>query len=218
MDRLIDGHIRFKREVFPRRQDIFARLANRQNPMAMLITCSDSRVVPELITQADPGDIFVYRNAGNIVPPYGSGSEGAAAAIEFAVVALGVRDIIVCGHTDCGAMKGCLQHGALDAMPTVRAWLRHADVARHVLQERRCDDGQALDLLIRENVLAQLQHLRTHPVVAAKLATGQIGLHGWVFDIRSGTIAVVDENGLAPLEDAPDPLGRAAPAAVAALR
>ena len=144
MERLIDGYARFRQHEFPKHQEMFEKLASGQQPQALFITCADSRVVPEFITQTGPGDLFVCRNAGNIVPPYGQINGGVSAAIEYAVLALGVRDIIVCGHTDCGAMKGMMHPECLDAMPTVRSWLRHADVARHVVEEncRHADADQ----------------------------------------------------------------------------
>jgi carbonic anhydrase len=224
MQRLVDGHVRFKQSVFPRQEESFLKLAHAQHPQAMFITCADSRIVPELILQADPGDLFVYRNAGNIVPPYTAGYDGASAAIEFAVCALGVRHIIVCGHADCGAMKGVLHcdDPGLAAMPTVRAWLRHADAARQITGAR--DGGleapDALDHLVHQNVIAQLYNLRTHPSVAAKLATGQLSIHGWVYHIASGSIVAVDDGGqFAPLEECgrADDDASATPAAVAGL-
>ena len=205
MNRLVDGHVRFKRDVFPERKDAFLRLARAQSPQAMVVTCADSRIVPEMLLQADPGDLFVYRNAGNLVPPYsGAASDGASAAIEYAVVALGVEHIIILGHSDCGAMKATLSCEDPEGMPTVRAWLRHADVARDVVARR---DGQLaahdkLDALVHQNVISQLYHLRTHPSVAARLATGQLGLHGWVYHIADGAIVAVDDSGqFRPLED-----------------
>jgi len=206
MQRLVDGHVRFKQSVFPRQEESFLKLAKAQSPQAMFITCADSRVVPELILQADPGDLFVYRNAGNIVPPYTHGYDGASAAIEYAIAALGVRHIIVCGHADCGAMKGLLHcdDPALGAMPTVRAWLRHADVARQVTGTRPGGfvAPDALDHLVQQNVVAQLYNLRTHPAVARGLATGTVSIHGWVYHIASGSILAVDDAGsFAPLEE-----------------
>jgi carbonic anhydrase len=194
MQRLLDGIARFRTKVFPHRRHLFQRLANKQQPRAMFITCADSRVVPELITQTEPGDLFICRNVGNIVPPYGQVHGGVSAAIEYAVVALGVRNIIVCGHSDCGAMKGMLHADTIDNMPTVRAWLRHAEVARQVVVENYPDlDGKpALQALTKENILAQLNHLRTHPSVAARLASGQLQLHGWVYRIETSEIAAFD--------------------------
>jgi carbonic anhydrase len=224
MQRLVDGHVRFKQSVFPHQEQSFLKLAHAQNPQAMFITCADSRIVPELILQADPGDLFVYRNAGNIVPPYTHGYDGASAAIEYAVCALGVRHIIVCGHADCGAMKGVLNcdDPSMAAMPTVRAWLRHADVARQITDGREggFSAPDALDHLVHQNVIAQLYNLRTHPSIAARLAVGQLSIHGWVYHIANGTIMAVDDGGqFSPLESSgrADDGASATPAAMAGL-
>ena len=190
MDTLIAGYRRFRSEVFPAQRQFFAELASAQSPGAMFITCADSRVVPDLITQSDPGDLFVCRNVGNIVPPYAQFTGGVSAAIEYAVTVLGVRDLIVCGHSDCGAMKAVLKPGSTDRMAAVGAWLRHAQIAKHVVDENyRIEDPQALlAALTEENVVAQLDHLRTHPSVAARLAKGGLQLHGWVYDIETAHI------------------------------
>ena len=191
---IVDGFLRFHHEVFPQQEELFKKLATAQKPRAMFITCADSRIVPELITQSSPGDLFVTRNVGNVVPPYGQMNGGVSTAIEYAVLALGVQHIIVCGHSDCGAMKAVLNPASLDGMPTVRAWLRHAEVARSVVADN-CNCGSAhetLGVLTEENVVAQLDHLRTHPSVAARLASGQLQIHGWVYDIDSGGIRAYD--------------------------
>ena len=136
LQQLLQGFRRFRQKVYPQQQALFKRLASAQSPSAMFITCADSRIVPELITQSDPGTLFVTRNVGNVVPPYGQMNGGVSTAIEYAVLALGVQHIIVCGHSDCGAMKAVLNPASLDGMPTVRAWLRHAEVARSVVADR----------------------------------------------------------------------------------
>ena len=191
---IVEGFKRFRHEVFPQQEELFKKLATAQNPRAMFITCADSRVVPELITQSSPGDLFVNRNVGNVVPPYGQMMGGVSTAIEYAVLALGVQHIIICGHSDCGAMKAVLDPQALERMPTVKAWLRHAEVAKTVVAENcNCASGhETLDVLTEENVVAQLDHLRTHPSVASKLASGQLFIHGWVYDIESSQIKAYD--------------------------
>ncbi len=141
LKRIVDGFQHFRREVFPEQQALFKKLANSQRPRAMFITCADSRIVPELITQSSPGDLFVTRNVGNVVPPYGQMNGGVSTAIEYAVLALGVHHIIVCGHSDCGAMRAVLDPQTLERMPTVKAWLRHAEVARTVVADN-CDCGR----------------------------------------------------------------------------
>ena len=160
----------------------------------MFIACADSRIVPELITQSSPGDLFVTRNVGNVVPPYGQMNGGVSTAIEYAVLALGVHHIIVCGHSDCGAMRAVLNPQSLEKMPTVKAWLRHAEVARTMVHENCdcADESSSMHVLTEENVIAQLQHLRTHPSVASRMANGQLFIHGWVYDIETSSIKAYD--------------------------
>ena len=194
---LLEGAIRFQETIFPEREAMFAELARGQSPRTLFITCADSRVSPTLITQTKPGDMFVLRNIGNIVPSYGEMLGGVSAVVEYAVAALGVTDIVVCGHTDCGAMKALVDPEAagLERMPTVRSWLRNALAARRVTETLAADaePAAAMRVLIEQNVLLQMTHLRTHPAVAASLAEGALHLHGWVYDIERGTIDVVDE-------------------------
>ena len=197
LERLLNGAETFRREVFPENRALYAELARGQAPHTLFIACADSRVSPDLITQAQPGELFVLRNIGNIVPGYGEMLGGVSAVVEYAVAALGVSDIVVCGHTDCGAMKALSDpDGAgLEAMPTVRSWLRNASAARTVALALAADDASIdpMRLLIEQNVLLQLAHLRTHPSVAAKVAQGRLSLHGWIYDIETGDIMVVDE-------------------------
>jgi len=133
---IVDGFLRFHHDVFPQQEELFKKLATAQAPKAMFITCADSRIVPELITQSSPGDLFVTRNVGNVVPPYGQMNGGVSTAIEYAVLALGVQHIIICGHSDCGAMRAVLNPDSLEKMPTVKAWLRHAEVAKTMVASR----------------------------------------------------------------------------------
>ena len=159
---LLDGFQRFRNDVFPEQRELFSKLARQQSPQAMFITCADSRIVPELITQSDPGSLFVTRNVGNVVPPYGQMNGGVSTAIEYAVMGLGVQHIIICGHSDCGAMKAVLNPQSIERMPTVKAWLRHAEVAKTVVADNcGCADHSTLGVLTEENVVAQLDHLRT---------------------------------------------------------
>ena len=190
------GVARFRGEVFPQERAIYRRLIHDgQKPKALMISCADSRVIPEMITQCGPGELFVCRNAGNIVPPYANMNGGVSSAIEYAVVALGVRDIIVCGHSDCGAMKALLHPETMAAMPNVAAWLRHSRAAEDVVTRTCPADASAESrhqALAMENVVAQVHHLRTHPAVAAGLATGALTLHGWLFEIEHGRVLVYD--------------------------
>jgi carbonic anhydrase len=192
MKRLIDGALHFQGEVYQEHRERFRELATSQQPEALLITCSDSRVMPELIIQARPGDLFICRNAGNIAPPYSDVNGGVTATIEYAVAVLKVAHIIVCGHSDCGAMKALLHPEKLQGLPSVKSWLHHASRAEVVVRENHpeLDEKARIDALIEENVLAQLDNLRTHPSVASRLKGGQLSLHGWVYDIESGQIRV----------------------------
>ncbi|MEM5404445.1 MULTISPECIES: carbonic anhydrase [Paraburkholderia] len=191
---LLDGVEEFTHHVFPGNKELFHSLAHSQAPHTLFITCADSRVSPEMITQAKPGDLFVCRNIGNIVPAYGEMLGGVSAVVEFAVLELNVKQIVLCGHTDCGAMKGLASGAEATAdMPTVHAWLRNAEAARSVVKTRGLDDDQVVQALVEENVRLQLTHLRTHPAVAARVAQGQLELQGWVYDIGHGKVTVLDE-------------------------
>jgi carbonic anhydrase len=195
MKRIIDGVLKFQRDVYPSQKGLFQQLSNAQRPQAMFIGCSDSRVVPELFTQQGPGDLFVVRNAGNIVPPYAVAPGGVSASIEYAVAVLGVPEIVVCGHSGCGAMTAILRGSEqLEALPEVARWLHFADAARHVVAEQHAqeDDETKLDALVRENVLAQLDNLLTHPVVANAVKSKEVRLHGWVFDIATAQVMSYD--------------------------
>lgn len=211
MDHVVSGVAKFQREVYPGKADSFRELATGQQPEVLFITCADSRIDPSLITQTEPGELFICRNAGNVVPPHSNQTGGMTASIEFAVAALGVQHIIVCGHTDCGAMKGALNPAALDSMPHVREWLGHCRGAVEVVREQQGEVGaQHLDCVTKENIALQLQHLRTHPAVAAKLAAGKIALHGWLYNIETGAVLRYDEQSrdLVPLSDTDIPSGR----------
>jgi carbonic anhydrase len=208
MQKLVQGIHQFQNHIFSSQRDLFARLANGQSPETLFITCSDSRINPNLLTQTEPGDLFILRNAGNIIPPFGAVLGAASATIEYAMEALDNPHIIVCGHSDCGAMKGLLKRDLAERMPTVAGWLRFADVPRQmVLRDPNLTDAERLDALVRENVLAQLAHLKTHPAVAVRLARGEVQLHGWVYDIETAEIRAFDaERGaFLPLEFEPTP-------------
>lgn len=195
MSRFALGTIKFQREVFPEKQELFERLSTGQSPEALFITCSDSRIETALLTQTDPGDLFICRNAGNIVPPHTNQTGGMTASIEFAVGALRVPNIVVCGHTECGAMKGAMNRAGLDHLPHVREWLGFAQGAVDIVEslgEGRSPD-EKMRMLLEQNVLLQLQHLRTHPTVAVALAQKSIKLHGWIYDIKTGEVCVYEE-------------------------
>ncbi|HLY91532.1 MAG TPA: carbonic anhydrase [Acetobacteraceae bacterium] len=214
MEELIAGFRKFREEAFPAREGLFQQLAHSQTPGTLFVTCSDSRVVPELLTQREPGDMFVVRNAGNIVPSYGPEPGGVSATVEYAVAALGVRDVVICGHSDCGAMTAVAHDHDLHHMPAVCSWLRHADAAKAVNNAHdHGSDAAKLDGMVRENVIAQIANLRTHPSVALALAQGKLTLHGWVYDIESGAIDAIDGSTgrFVPLTENPDASATGAP-------
>lgn len=191
MQKLVDGIHKFQDGIFSKDQKLFETLAAGQSPLALFITCSDSRIDPSHLTQTRPGELFIQRTAGNIVPPYGSVFGGEAATIEYAVMGLKIRDIIICGHSHCGAMGGLLDPAAVESMPAVKAYLQHAEATRRIVDEnyKHLTDPQAkLTLTVEENVLVQLESLKTHPSVAAALGRGELKLHGWVYKFETGEV------------------------------
>jgi carbonic anhydrase len=194
MQRLIEGIHQFQQDSFRPLQGLFKQLAKSQNPDTLFITCSDSRIDPNLLTQSKPGDLFILRNAGNMVPPHGAATGGEAATIEFAVVGLNIRDIILCGHSNCGAMRGLLQPEKLDGLPAMAEWLRHAETTERIVRDnyRHLTGDQLLTATIEENVLVQLENLRTLPAVASRLVKGDLKLHGWVYKIETGEVFAFD--------------------------
>jgi carbonic anhydrase len=193
LEELIEGLRKFRAQAFPARRDLFRRLAQAQSPRTAFVACSDSRVVPELLTQQEPGEMFVIRNAGNIVPSYGPEPGGVSASIEYAVAVLCVRDVVICGHSDCGAMTAVAHDHDLRLLPAVSNWLRHADAAKAVNAARDyASDEARLEAMVRDNVLAQIANLRTHPSVAVALAQQRLALHGWVYDIATGRVDALD--------------------------
>ena len=195
MQKLIEGIHHFQSNLFSPQRELFERLADGQHPDALFITCSDSRISPNLITQTDPGELFIIRNAGNIVPPHGIPVGGEQATIEFALVGLGIKDIIVCGHSHCGAIEGLLNLESIrESLPAVCAWLNNAEATRRIVKEKypQLSNAELLNVAIQENVLVQLENLRTHPAVAAGLSRGDLKLHGWVYKIESGKVFAYD--------------------------
>ncbi|MEV6840373.1 carbonic anhydrase [Streptomyces sp. NPDC051133] len=184
------GVARFQRDVFPAKAELFAHLATQHAPHTLFISCSDARVVPELFTGTEPGELFVIRTAGNLVPAHIPGADGVAASIEYAVAALGVRDIVICGHSACGAMTALVEEHDLSSVPAVADWLRLAGTS-----VARTTAGGDVPALVRQNVLAQLANLATHPSVAKALAEERVALHGWVFDIATGHVEDLTSTG-----------------------
>ncbi len=195
MERLIEGHKRFLAEIFPGRRSEFHLLAEQQAPEWLFITCSDSRVVPDLFLGTGPGDLFIIRNAGNVVPVSGPDVDGVTATIEYAVEVLKVKQAILCGHSDCGAMKAELDHKSLENLPKARRWLGHVEAAHAYRQPLNPADGAQAELasLIRGNVVAQLSNLCAQPSVSRAVEEGRLTVHGWYYDILSGSIERYDE-------------------------
>lgn len=196
MQKLIQGIHKFQNEVFDSQVELFKKLEKGQNPQVLFITCSDSRINPNLITQTDPGDLFIIRNAGNIIPTYGHAtSSGETATIEFALDGLGVKDIIVCGHSHCGAMKGLLRPSIVENLPAMKNWLTNAETTKRIVFDhyKHLEGDELLMATIEENVLMQLEHLKSHPAVATRLAKKEIRLHGWVYKFETGMIFKYEE-------------------------
>jgi len=189
------GVIRFQNEVYPEKKELFEKLSKGQDPEALFITCSDSRIETAMITQTDPGELFICRNAGNIVPPHMTHTGGMTASIEFAVASLNVPHIVICGHTECGAMKGAMYPEGLNSLPHVKEWLGYSSAAVDAVKKLApdADEKESMKILLEQNVILQLQHLKTHPSVADRLADGTLLLHGWVYDIKTGGVNAYDE-------------------------
>ncbi len=201
LEHLKDGIRKFRKEIYPLQEDRYRRVMSEpQRPHALIITCADSRIHPDTLTQAQPGDIFTTRNIGNMVPKYGEMLGGVSAVLEFAVTAMQVEHIAVCGHSECGAMKALLEPESAASMPTVTAWLTNAhealDEARWIQAQRRErgeDEGDLLRIVTEQNVLLQMRHVRTHPSVAKALENGALTISGWVYDIAEGTVRVTED-------------------------
>ncbi|HEY3703687.1 MAG TPA: carbonic anhydrase [Terracidiphilus sp.] len=192
-DYLRRGVHRFRSEVFPQKRALYESLAEKQVPHALFITCGDSRIDPAALTSTDPGQIFVERTPGNIVPIYSDAEAvGVSASIEYSVVKLGVRDIVVCGHSACGAMTGMLDREHLNVIPATARWLRYAEPALELLDRvhSHVEGSKRLELLSQLNVLEQLAHLHTHPAVESRVAAGTMALHGWYYEIDTGRVEV----------------------------
>jgi carbonic anhydrase len=195
MKKLIKGLRNFKNSYYCSHQDLFEELSHGQKPRVLFITCSDSRIDPNLLTQTDLGELFVIRNAGNIIPPFGATNGGEGAAVEYAIHALGIQQVIVCGHSHCGAMKGLLKLQSLeDEMPLVYEWLKHSEATRRVLKENYSElEGEELiAMAVAENVLNQLDNLRTYPVIRSKMHQKQINLYAWIYEIETGEVLSYD--------------------------
>jgi carbonic anhydrase len=195
MQLILEGLRRYQDSVHCEKQELFCNLAKGQSPEALFITCADSRVDPGLLTQLPPGELFVLRNAGNIVPAYGRVHGGEAATIEYAISVLKIPNIIICGHAHCGAMAGLLRPSSVESLPAVKSWLSHAQATREAIDEsldKETDPIKQLEQAVRLNVLVQLENLKTHPCIRKALAEQQLTLHGWVYDFEHGSVDTYD--------------------------
>lgn len=203
--KILRGLKRFQKQVYPKHRDLFAKLALGQRPEALFVTCADSRIDPCLLTQTKPGELFICRVIGNIIPRYPDAIGGVSATIEYAVGVLEVNDLIVCGHTDCGVMRGVINPAALKPLPNVTAWLKHAKGARRAARQEKqpAETQEFLLRLTQHNVVEQLKNLRTHPAVAARLDEGKLKIHGWVYHIGSGVVTAwdADKKAFAPIHE-----------------
>jgi len=196
MQHLIEGVHYFQNVGFKQQQELFERLAEGQTPQVCFITCSDSRIDPNLITNAKPGQLFIVRNPGNVVPCYGTANNSAMAAVEFAVAMLDVKDVIVCGHTHCGAISSLFQPETISHLRSLKEWLIHCDSTVEIIKDRYSHlEGEDLyTVASEENVLVQLEHLRSLPVIASRLSRGVINLHAWMYKIETGEMFVYESD------------------------
>lgn len=195
MQRILSGVENFRNQVFPQNVEFYERLAvKKQKPIALFITCADSRINPNLITGTEPGDLFLLRNAGNIVPPHGTVMGGEAATIEYAVEVLEVKNIIICGHSQCGAMDALISGKGIEQLPAVKSWCGHAEATRRIVQQKYSNlpSVEKAIAATEQNVLVQLNNLSTHPCIAARLSTGELQAYGWYYDIATGRVLQYD--------------------------
>ena len=214
MQKLVQGIHQFQTQIFRNHRDLFERLdQHEQTPETLFVTCSDSRISPNLITQTQPGELFILRNVGNLIPPYETGG-GMAAGIEFAVASLQVKDIIICGHSNCGAMRALLEPEQVSNLPATKAWLAHARRTEQIMWNSygHLVGSELLHATVEENVLVQIDNLRSHPSVSKAVANGMLRLHGWVYKIETGEVFAYDpdrgqfasltgQGGIAPLDE-----------------
>lgn len=193
MKNLMPGLRKFTENIFPDQKDLFETLSQGQKPHTLLITCSDSRIDPNLLTQTQPGEIFVLRNAGNIIPPFGSSGGGEEATIEFAIDGLNVSNIVVCGHSHCGAMAALMDKVDLEPLPSVKHWLRHAQTTKKRVLACSKNNDFSLMNVVEENILAQIDNLKTHPSVSCALRQHKIRIYGWVYQFETGEVTIYDQ-------------------------
>ncbi len=192
--KIVEGVKKFQADVYPAQREMFEKLKAKQQPIALFITCADSRVVPNLFTQTGPGDFFVERNPGNLVPDYSEFVGGVSSGIEYAMLVLKVPLIVVCGHTDCGVMKALLHDEQGYGLPAMQQWMRYASDARHrvIRDHSHASEGEKLRLITEYNVLKQIENLKSHPSVSSRVNRGEVEICGWVYDIGNGSVSAAE--------------------------
>jgi carbonic anhydrase len=191
MDRLLAGVAKFQEIIFKQKQSLFEILAHEQHPRTLFITCSDSRLDPALITQTEPGELFVLRNAGNIIPPHNAANGGEEASIEYAVTVLKVEHIVVCGHSNCGAIQHLLHPDGHESSVLLR-WLSHTAATKEITDAQHLRDSEEMTCAVRTNVIVQLRHLKTYPCVAREMSLGRLSIHGWYYCLETGSFEIFD--------------------------
>lgn len=199
MKKLLKGIVEFRTRVLPTCRDRFAELSKGQNPDVLFVTCSDSRVAPNWFASTDPGDLFVVRNVGNLIPPSAKGNStqadvSALAAAEFSVLKLHVTDVVICGHSDCGAMNALFQSKPDSETPHFQTWLAHADAALEDFKKGKSLDStlSPVNQVSQLNVLRQMEHLKSHSFIQERLRQGKLKIHGWWFDIAKADVYAFD--------------------------
>ena len=196
LEHLKEGVRRFRTLTFPKKRELYSRLAEKQTPYALFLTCGDSRISPSSLTNTDPGKLFVERTPGNIVPIYDeTANVGVSASIEYSIAVLGVRDVVICGHSACGAMKGLLHPEHLNALPATARWLKYARSTLEILEQRysALSETERLKKLCQLNVIEQMAHLHTHPAVQERFQKGSLGIHGWYYEIHTGRVEAYNQ-------------------------
>lgn len=188
---LLNGIKAFQDNAFPGMKDRFEELKNGQSPSTLFITCSDSRIDPALVTQSKPGEIFVIRNAGNIVPKPGAGELGVEATIQYAVDVLKVTDIVVCGHSHCGAVTGLMNLDSLNELPVIQQWVKYSEA----IVDKVPEGENQIDDAIAANAELQLEHLKEYECVQKAMASGHLSLHAWVYRFETGEVVFLGDEG-----------------------
>jgi carbonic anhydrase len=184
-DTLLEQTQTLRADFFEKEKELIARLAREgQRPKTMLIGCSDSRVVPELLYGARPGDLFVLRNIANIVPPFGTAHESVGAALEYAVNHLKIAHLVICGHTDCGGLKALDGHVDVLAEPALAQWIKFAREAQTRVDRHGIEPARRHRAIVEQNIVLQIEHAAGYPAVFKALKENRLELHGWLYDMH----------------------------------